>query len=446
MASDIHYARNGDVSLAYTLYGTGTPTMVVVPGFVSHLEILLELPASQRFLERLSSFCRVVAFDRRNQGLSDRTGTVATLEQMMDDLLAVMDAAQVETATLLGISEGGPQCLLFAATHPHRVDGLALFGSFARLVAADDYEIGIPSPVLDATLQALEETWGADAGVDRWAPEAANDPAFRQWWGRLLRSGSSPRGARELMSLYHDIDVRHVLPMIDVPTTVLHRGGDRVVPRRLGRYVAEHVPGARYVELRGIDHLIFLSDADRVLDELEELVTGSVSSAEPERILATVLFTDIVGSTERASELGDRRWHDLLVEHERIVDRGLERYRGRKIKVMGDGVLAAFDGPGRAIRCACQLRDAMRPLGITVRAGLHTGECEVMPNDDIGGIAVHIGARVGALAGPDEVLVSNTVKDLVAGSGVSFEDRGAHQLKGLPGEWPLWAVATGAAA
>ena len=446
MASPISYARNGDVSLAYQVAGDGPRGLVLVPGFVSHLEVLMELSENQRFFERLSSFARVVVFDRRNQGLSDRVGTPATLEEGMDDLTAVLDASHTSSATLLGISEGGPQCMLFAATYPDRVDALALFGTYARLTASEDYTIGIPPELLDGWLKAMGESWGTAAGSGLIAPSMAGDARFARWLARFLRSAASPRHALELMALYHDIDVRHVLPAIDVPTVVLHRHGDRFVPRRLGRYLGEHIPGARYVSLEGSDHLIALDDADRVLDELEELVTGSVVTGEPERVLATVLFTDIVDSTARAADLGDRRWHDLLVEHDRLVERGLQRHRGRMIKAMGDGVLATFDGPGRAIRCACQLREAVRQLGVDVRAGLHTGECEVMPNDDIGGIAVHIGARVGALAGPGEVLVSNTVKDLVAGSGLMFEDRGQHELKGVPGEWPLWAVATGAAA
>jgi class 3 adenylate cyclase len=370
---------------------------------------------------------------------------VATLEEGMDDLRAVMDDSQTPSATLLGISEGGPQSMLFAATYPERVDALALFGSYARLAAAEDYTIGLPVPVLDAFLEGIGASWGTGAGAEAFAPGMAGDPGFTRWWGRFLRSASSPRAAQELMALYHEIDVRHVLPAIDVPTLILQRHGDRISPRRFGRYLAEHIPGARYVDLQGHDHLMALDDADRVLDELEELVTGTVSSADPERVLATVLFTDIVGSTARAADLGDRRWHDLLAEHDRLVERSLARHRGRKVKALGDGVLATFDGPGRAIRCACHLREAVRPLGIDVRAGLHTGECEVMDADDLGGIAVHIGARVGALAGPGEVLVSGTVKDLVAGSGVSFEDRGRHELKGVPGEWPLWAVTTSAA-
>ncbi len=446
MAPPIRYAHNGDVSLAYQVHGEGERTLVFVPGFVSHLEVLMELAENQRFVQRMASFARVVMFDRRNQGLSDRIGQPATLEQGMDDLAAVMDATDTASATLLGISEGGPHSMLFAASHPQRVDGLALFGSFARLMADEDYPIGLPPAMLDAWLTGMGETWGTEAGIEALAPGMAGDARFEHWWARFLRSSASPRHALELMALYREIDVRHVLPAIDVPTIILQRHGDRFIPRRFGRYLGEHIPGARYVELEGSDHVISLDDVDRVLDELEQLVTGSVSSAEPERVLATVLFTDIVDSTTRAAALGDRRWHDLLVEHERIVDRSLQRFRGRKIKVMGDGVLATFDGPGRAIRCACQLREAFRPLGIDVRAGLHTGECEVMPNDDIGGIAVHIGARVGALAGAGEVLVSNTVKDLVAGSGLQFADRGEHELKGVPGQWPLWAVANGAAA
>ncbi len=437
---DIRYARNGDVSLAYQVTGNGPLDLVFVSGFVSHQEVMWDHPRTAHFAKRLESFSRLVRYDKRGQGLSDRPGKPPTLEESMDDLRVVMDAAGCERAALFGVSEGGPMCQLFAATYPDRVSALAVYGTYARITDAPDYDIGIPAEVLDEFAEVTLEDWGGPTAIHLFAPTHADDPGFRTWWARLLRSGTSPQGAIALLQLYREIDTRAVLPGIRVPTLVIHREDDLLVPEPQAAYLAEHIPGARYVRLPGSDHLPVAGDQDAILDEVEEFFTGNRHVPELDRILATVMFTDIVSSTERAAKLGDSRWRVLLESHDEVVRRQLERHRGRPVKTLGDGFLATFDGPARAIRCAGAISEEVRRLGVEIRAGLHTGECEAM-GDDVGGLAVHIGARVGAKAGPGEVLVSSTVKDLVVGSGIEFAERGTHQLKGVPGEWRLYAVA-----
>jgi pimeloyl-ACP methyl ester carboxylesterase len=431
---ETRYAKSGDVHIAYQVVGDGAIDLVLVPGFVSHVEGWWEEPACVRFFERLASFTRLILFDKRGTGLSDRVAVVPTLEQRMDDLRAVMKEAGSERAAVLGVSEGGAMSTLFAATYPERTSALVLYGTFAEFCS------WVPSPEhLEQFLRAIDETWGTGSSLPRFAPGAVQDERFKRWWARHERLGASPGAAIALMRMNSEIDVRHVLPTIRVPTLVLHRTGDVTVNVEAGRYQAAHIHGAKYVELPGVDHLPFVGDADSVLDEIEEFLTGVRSVPESDRVLATVLFTDIVGSTELAVRYGDRRWRDLLQAHHGLVRGELARFRGREVDTAGDGFLAIFDGPARAIRCAGSISDAVRPLGIEVRAGLHTGECEVM-GEKVGGIAVHIGARVAAIAGPSEVWVSSTVKDLVAGSGLRFTDRGAHPLKGIPGEWHLFAV------
>jgi pimeloyl-ACP methyl ester carboxylesterase len=433
------YANSDGVSIAYQVHGEGPLDLVFVPGFVSHVELYWEQPTVARFFRRLASFSRLVLLDKRGQGLSDRPGRPPTLEESMDDLAAVMAAARCERAAIFAISEGGPMAALFAATHPERVSSLVLYGTYARVLEAPDFPQGLPVEELDALLELMKQEWGGPVAIDFWAPSLVGDPEFERWWARLLRQGTSPAGAVALIELYREMDAREVLPTIDVPTLVLHRRDDRVVPARQGRYLAEHIPGARYVELDDADHLAMVGDQDALLDEVEEFLVGSRRAREPERTLATVLFTDIVGSTERAAELGDRRWRDLLERHDALVRRQLDLHRGREVKTMGDGFLATFDGPARAIRCACAIRDQLSGIGIEVRAGIHTGEVELI-GDDVGGMAVNIGARIGALADGGEVRVSSTVKELVVGSGLKFAERGAHTLKGAPGEWRLFAV------
>jgi class 3 adenylate cyclase len=436
---EVRYARAPDgVSIAYTTYGEGAFDLLCIPGFVSHLELMFEEPRAEDYLGRLGSFARLVLYDKRGQGLSDRPPGPATLEQSMEDARTVLDELGVERAAVYGISEGGPMSALLAASHPDRVSALVLYGSWARIIAAPDYPEGLPLEQVDAFMEAMRGRWGEPAGLRLWAPSLAEDPEVRRWWARLLRSGIAPAGVESLLRLYTEIDVRDVLPTIGVPTLVLHRRGDKLQPLAAGRAIAERVPGAAFVELDGDDHLP-IADPGQIVDEIEEFLTGQRAAPEPDRMLATVMFTDIVDSTARAAEMGDRDWRELVQRHDELVRRAIEGHRGREIKTMGDGFLATFDGPARAIRAAGAARDAVRELGIEIRAGLHTGELEVM-GEDVGGIAVNIGARVGALAGPGEVLVSRTVTDLVAGSGIDFEDRGAHALKGVPGEWQLFAA------
>ncbi len=356
----------------------------------------------------------------------------------------MLDAAGSERATLAGFSEGGPLAILFAASFPERVERLVLWGTTPRMYAAPDFPHGWPPGAADAFGRMLEEGWGGPVGLELFAPSRAGDAAYSDWWARLLRTGSSPQGAADLLAMYEGLDVRHALASVRAPTLVMHRRGDRLIPVEAGRYIAEHIPGARMLELGGDDHIISASDEDAPLDAVEEFVTGTRPSREDiDRVLATVLFTDIVDSTRRSAEVGDRRWRDVAEAHDRIVREELGRHRGREVKTMGDGFLATFDGPARGVRCAHAITERVRPLGVDVRAGLHTGELELV-GDDVRGIAVAIGARVGALAGAGEVLVSRTVRDLVVGSDLLFEDRGLHELKGVPGEWPVYALAASA--
>ena len=381
----------------------------------------------------------MILFDKRGLGLSDRTGVAPTLEQVADDALAVLDAAGSERAAVFAISEGGPAAIVLAATYPERVTQLVLYGTWARIVRGADYPLGFTLEQVRATRTYFAEHWGEPVAVAAFIPSMVDDQGYLAWWGRYLRLGTSPGGMVALMSLYEEIDVRPALPVVQQPTLVLHRKGDRLIPLENGRYLAERIPNCRFVELEGADHLVYAGDQAPIVSEIEEFVTGTRSGRESQRVLATVLFTDIVGSTEHAREIGDRRWRDLLQRHHAAVRRELGRFRGREIDTAGDGFLATFDGPARAIQCACSIGDAVRGLGLEVRSGLHTGECELI-DGKVGGIAVHTGARVTALAEPGEVLVSRTVRDLVAGSGLAFEDRGVSQLKGVEGDWQLYAV------
>ncbi len=439
MQPETRYADSGGVNIAYQVVGDGPRDFVFVLGWVSNIEVFWEEPALVRFLTRLASFSRVILFDKRGTGLSDRVSDMPSLEVRMDDVRAVMDAAGSKQATLFGVSEGGPMCALFSATYPSRVSALIMQGGFPRRIRTPDFPWGPTAEERRAWREQMRREWGGDFGLAARAPSMVGDKRFARWWGRLLRMGASPAAVMALVAMNDEIDIRHVLPAIRVPTLLLHSVRDLTIPIGASRYMAERIPGARLVELPGEDHLPWLSDVDAILGEIEEFLTGMRRSAEPDRVLATVLFTDIVGATEKAASLGDRRWRDLLDGHNAVVRRELARFRGREVNTAGDGFFAAFDGPARAIRCACAVSQGMRPLGLEVRAGLHTGECEIM-GDDMGGIAVHIGARIAALAGPSEVLVSSTVKDLVAGSGLSFRDHGAALLKGVPGEWRLFSV------
>lgn len=441
MPPETKYTRAADgTHLAYMVIGDGPIDLVYVPTWISQIEHLWEEPRIARFFARFTEFTRLIMFDRRGSGLSDPIFQPPTLEEQMDDITAVMDAAGSERAAIFATLEGGPMAMMFAATYPERTTGLVLYATFARSVAAEDYPYADPEGERDARIEAVLQTWGDGSMLDGLAPSMTADRNLRDWMGRLQRLAASPGTARRMMTMAHVTDVRAILPSIRVPTLVMHREGDQMMNIGHSRYLAREIPGARYVELPGVDNLILLEDPDVLISEAEEFLTGARGTREPDRVLATVLFTDLVGSTERAAELGDRRWTQLLGAHYDAVRRELGRYGGREVKTVGDGFLATFDGPARAIRCARGVVESVGSLGLQVRAGLHTGEVEVM-GDDLGGMAVHIGARVMGRAGADEVLVSNTVKDLVVGSGFEFDDRGTVELKGVPGDWRLWAVA-----
>jgi class 3 adenylate cyclase/esterase/lipase len=437
MEARTRYARTGEVHIAYRIFGDGPHDIVLVPGTLSHVEIFWEQTTNEYLLKRLGSFARVIVFDKRGQGLSDRGGE-QTLEERIGDVGAVMDAAGSKRATICGWSEGGPMSLMFAATYPERTSSLVVFGSHASMKA----DLSLTNERCEQFIRALGTHWGEGILVRFNAPSRVNDAPLVEWVGRLERAAASPGDIIALMRANLEIDVRHVLPSIQVPTLILHRKDDSSVPVEAGRYLARNIPRAKYVELPGEDHLLQAYDRDvldLLLDEIEEFITGAHHRPEPDRVLATVMFTDIVGSTERAAELGDSRWRELRNNFYAATRKELTAFSGREVNTAGDSLLATFDGPARAIRCACSVRERLRPLGLQVRTGLHTGECELIDND-IGGIAVHIGARVASAANPSEVLVSSTVRDLVAGSGLQFTDRGMHSLKGVPGEWRLFCV------
>ena len=440
---ETRYARSGKVSIAYQVLGQGPPDLVFVPGLISNVEYAWHQPAVAAWLRSLASFSRLIWFDKRGSGVSDRVTDVPTLETRMDDVRAVMDEVGSQQALLMGVSEGGPMSILFAATYPERASALILWGSDVKGVRTDDYPW---APSFEEAIRAVEdaaERWGTrdycDEVLRAAVPSVAGDDDFRRWWASYMRLGASPASAAALLRMNMEIDVRRVLPAIRVPTLILHRTEDRVVDVRNSRYIAERIPHARSVELQGADHFAWIGDTERALAEIKTFLAEVREGVELDRKLATVLFTDIVGSTQTAAELGDRRWRELLAAHHARVRDELARFRGEELDTAGDGFFASFDGPARGIRCACAITASVRELGIQVRAGLHTGECELM-NGKVGGLAVHIGSRVAAAAEASEVLVSSTVKDLVAGSGIAFRERGVTELKGVPGEWKLFAV------
>jgi class 3 adenylate cyclase len=438
---ETRYAASSDGHVAYQVVGNGPRDLVFVPNWGSNVDVMWEEPSLAHFLRRLATFSRLICFDKRGTGVSDPVplATLPTLEQWMEDVSSVMDAVGSERTALLGDAEGGQMAMLFAATHPQRVSALILSNTAARHLRDDDYPWGLPARSVEPFLEKMRQFWGRGGLVDVMAPSVAHDARFRRWYGRYERLSLPPQAITAMYISQLDRDLRSVLPTIQVPTLVLHRAGNRHLRVGHGRYLADHIPNAKFVELPGDDHYFHVGDVEVVVAEIEEFLTGVRPVAEFDRVLATVLFTDIVGSTERAATLGDRAWRALLDTHNAIVRGEITRHRGREIKTAGDGFLATFDGPARAIRCAAAINDQVRPLGIEIRAGLHTGECELI-GDDVGGIAVHIGARVVGEAGAGEVLVSSTVKDLVAGSGIRFADRGVRPLKGVPGEWRLFAV------
>jgi class 3 adenylate cyclase len=436
---ETRYAHSGDIEIAYQILGDGPIDLVYVAGAITHLDVMWEDPSYRRFCERLASFSRLISFDKRGMGLSDRV-RIATLEERMDDVRAVMDAAGSERAALLGVSEGGPMSILFAATYPERTRALILWGAEVKEERTEDWPWGESTwEEFEESMSQIDERWGKGLGIWAVAPSTNGDEAIRRWWGRMQTNAMTPGAAVEFMRMGQGIDVRHVLPAVSVPTLVIHRVDDAICHVENGRYEAAHIAGAKYVELPGADHAPWVN-GDDLLAEIQDFLTGTREPAEPDRVLATVLFTDLVGSTEQVTQMGDRRWRELVERHHAAVRGELARFRGREIDTAGDGFLAAFDGPARAIRCAVSIIEALRPLGLQVRAGLHTGECEVM-GEKLVGVAVHTGARVAATAHGSEIIVSRTVKDLVAGSGIDFEDRGLHSLKGMPGHWELYAVA-----
>lgn len=434
---DTHYAKSGDVHIAYQVVGDGPIDLLLVQGAFTNVEYQWEEPSYASYLERLASFSRLILFDARGAGLSDKTKEFPTFEVQMDDVNAVLDAVGSERAALFGLSQGGAMTILYAATFAARTSALLLYSSFPVVRPDDDFPWGRGADWLQVYERQLDLEWGRGGLLDQLAPTRASDPGFRTWWERFERFSAAPGDILAFYRMTLEIDVRPVLPTINVPTLVLHRRDDAFRPVDTSRYLAERIPGAKLVELEGRDHLPYAGDFHAVADEVQEFLTGVRPGIEADRVLATVLFTDIVGSTERAAELGDRRWTELLGRHDQVVRRELNRHRGREVETAGDGFLAAFDGPARGIRCARAICEEARALGLEVRAGLHTGEVELV-GEALRGIAVHTAARVAASAGPGEVLVSSTVRDLVAGSGIEFEDRGAHVLKGIPGQWSLY--------
>lgn len=438
---ETQYAVNGDLNIAFQVIGEGPRDLVYVPGWVSNIEVMWEDPGLARFLRRLASFSRLITFDKQGTGLSDPVPLhqLPVLETRMDDLRAVMNEVSSDRATLFGHSEGGNLCLLFGATYPDRTDGVILTGAPATRIRSDDYPWAPSTEERAALIEATERDWGREDHVPLMAPSRADDPAFRAWLRRYERLSASPQAAATLLRMNSEIDVRPVLDAISVPTLLLYRKDDPDVQIAEGRYLASTIPGATLVELDGADHWFWAGDTEPLLQEIEEFMTGHRGVAEPERRLATLLFTDVVGSTERAAQLGDRQWRDLLERHNQVVRRELVTWRGKEISTTGDGFLATFDGPARGIRCALALTEALNPLGIEIRCGLHTGEVEIVSHD-IAGLAVHIGARISALAAPGEILVSRTVKDLVAGAGFTFADGGEHVLKGVPDIWQVFSV------
>jgi pimeloyl-ACP methyl ester carboxylesterase len=441
MTPTIRYAKSGNVHIAYQVIGSGPFDLVFVTGWISHLELQWDDPAFRRILERLAGFSRLITFDKRGTGLSDRVSAaeLPTLEQRMQDMRAVMDAANSQRAAIFGVSEGGPMCALFAATYPERTSALIMYGTYARWIRDPDTPWMPTRDEHEKAMEAFERGWGSTIGLRVLAPSVADDKIARDNYAKLFRAAASPGAGVALYRMNIEIDVRQVLPAIRVPTLIVHRTGDKLIDFRAGRYMASVIPGAKYVELPGEDHLIQAGDSERIIDEVAEFLTGSRQAREPDRVLATVLFTDIVDSTVQAGQLGDARWNELLQRYYAAVRGVLAQYRGREIDTAGDGFFATFDGPARAVRCAKAIREALSPLGIAIRAGLHTGECEIS-GEKLAGVAVHIGARVASMAGPGEIVVSSTVKDLVAGSGLIFSDRGLQSLKGIAEKWRLFLV------
>jgi len=437
---EVRYAVNDGVHIAYTVVGDGPVDVVYTPGIWSNLDVMWEEPRWARFLDRLASFSRLIVFDMRGVGLSDRGPGPPFLESQMADISAVMEAAGSESAIIFGGARGGAMSMLFAATHPDRVRALVLYAAVAKTVRGPDFPHGKSEQEQQVFFDRFVAEMGTGTNLDLQGPSGLAEPRFVSWWARFERLVATPSAYRELAGIFRDLDVRPLLPSIQAPTLVVQRVGDRITPVSQGRFLAAAIPNARLVELPGEDHIPFLGDADAIADEVEEFVTGTRSAPEADRFLSTVLFTDIVGSTERQAAIGDHAWKDVVLAHHGLVREALARWRGTENDTAGDGFYATFDGPARAVRCALEVADRVHALGIEIRAGVHTGECELV-DGKCGGIAVAIGARIASLAGPSQILVSQTVKDLVTGSGLGFEDRGEHTLKGVPQPWRLFQAA-----
>jgi pimeloyl-ACP methyl ester carboxylesterase/class 3 adenylate cyclase len=440
---ETRYARNGAIHLAYQVLGSGPTNLLVVgPGLNAHVDYAWMEPSLARFMRRLASFSRLIVYDNRGVGLSDPVpGNAApAMDEQVDDIRAILDETGCRSAVLLSNAAGCAPALVFAAMHPERVESLVLLGGYARLRAGADYPQGLDQPDIDQIADAILATWGTGADLDLFAPTMAADENFRRWYAQVQRMSASPATAVAMIRLWYEVDVRSVLPAITAPTLVIARAGNATIPAHHSRYLAEHIVGAKYIEFPEADLLYFFGDADQVLDAIEEFVTGMRPLPSPDRFLGTVLFVDVAGSTQLAAEIGDSRFRELIDGFHQLVRRQLERYQGRLVDTAGDGALALFDSPARAIACAEAVRDGVRALGLHVRAGVHTGEMEHDPSGGVRGIAVHTGARVAALAGPGEILVSRTIRDLVAGAPIRLESRGVHQLKGVPGSWEVFAV------
>jgi pimeloyl-ACP methyl ester carboxylesterase len=439
MIPETQYVQTAGVSIAFQVVGDGPVDLVLVPGFLSNVEVFWEEPRVARFLQKLASFSRLIIFDKRGTGLSDRVTDAATLEERMDDVRAVLDKIGSERAALFGYSEGGSMCALFAATYPERTAALIMCGSFARRTFTEDYRCAPTVQEMRTSIDDMLARWGEPVGIEVRAPSVAQDPAVRQWYAKFLRMSASPAAAHALAIANLDIDIRNLLSSIRTPTLILHASGDQLISSEAGKFLAGNIPGAQFVEIRSTDHIPFFDGAEECLARIQKFVTGATPLPEFDSRVCTIMFTDIVGSTDRAVEIGDRRYQDLLESHHARIRSELRLYRGQEINTTGDGFVASFDGPARAIQCGLAITRAVKEIGLNVRVGLHTGECEVR-SGELSGIALNIAARVAALAAPARVLVSQTVRDLVAGSGLKFNDGGVHSLKGLPEQWRLFEV------
>jgi pimeloyl-ACP methyl ester carboxylesterase/DNA-binding CsgD family transcriptional regulator len=439
MFTGARYARSGDVNIAYQVVGEGPIDLVLVLGWVSHLAYVWELPAMATFLNRLASFSRLILFDKRGCGMSDRVHPLPSLEQRMDDVRAVLDAVGSTRAALLGISEGGVMSALFAATYPERTAGLIIDGSYPSALRRPGYPWGIPEDKFEERMATVKDVWGKVIGMERYAPSQVHNPEVANWWATFTQMSASPGDAENLMRMNVLIDIRNILPAIRVPTLIVHARGDKVAPIEAGRYFAEHIPNARLLELDSDDHWPYFGDADQVIGEIQEFLTGVRSGPAPETMLATVLCTNVTQAGAHAVWLGDKRWNQLVDRHHAVVRKALARYAGREIEAGAHGVTAVFDGTARAVSCALDVRDQLLELGLRIRAGLHTGECEIRDGRPRG-VALQVASSVMGTAKHGEVLVSGTVKDLVVGSGLEFTERGTREFAGVPGSWSLFAA------